>query len=124
MPTNLGIKTARSITVTISVSANGFTWSPHTEPAEAGKIDIHAGDALDLKPARPNPPSSVTVTAPHAGDDAADLFGTATPSVPTHHVVTIGSGIFVLTSGSHTVMVRVSPGAGIDPSPMPQPGKP
>jgi hypothetical protein len=124
MPVDLGIQTAESVTVTISVSAKGFTWTPYNVAGEAGKIDIHAGDTLDLKAAEPNPPASVTVTAKHAGDDPAALFGTATPPVPTHHVVTIGKGVFVLTSGHHTVTVRVSPGGGIDPSPMPQPGKP
>lgn len=65
----------------------------------------------------------VVTTKDPAGDPTA-LFGIATPAVPSTHVITIDDGVFILTSGRHTVTIRVSGSRGIDPIPMPQPHKP
>lgn len=110
-------------TITLTVSADGFTWTPITTPEE-NKIDVYKGDTINLQQLAPTPPLSVTVTAKDPNGDATALFGTATPDVPSHHVIGINKGVFVLKSGCHSATIRVAPGQrNIIPDPVPNPRK-
>jgi hypothetical protein len=110
---------AKTITITVSVSADGFSCTPADD---GGKIDVFQGDTLDFKPAGPNPPASVTVTAKKPASPAATLFGVADVPVPSRHTVETDDGVFFLTAGVHEATVRVSKGGRpIDPDPSPNP---